>query len=332
MKMSDRGKARWALWAAASLLAAEAARGGRECLLVRGALGDARFGEEFAETEAAWREAAERAGDVRFRRVTAKDSLAGMLRALAPESTEELWLVLVGHGTYDGRSAKFNLEGEDVSAEELQTWLKSWTKPLVIIHGGAASAPFIPVLSGKDRILITATQSGSEVYAPRFGGELARVLRTPEGETEADLDQDGAVSVLEAAVVAANRVAAHYETANQLAAEHALLDDNGDGKGTRLDWFEGLKLKRKLEEGRRADGGWAGRTALVRSRADRGLAEEQRRRRDELERELGELKEKRGGLGEEEFFRKAEAILLELGRLGEAAGVGERGSAAEGGG
>ena len=39
------------------------------------------------------------------------------------KSSEPLWLVLIGHGTFDGRLAKFNLRGPDVTAGELNQWL-----------------------------------------------------------------------------------------------------------------------------------------------------------------------------------------------------------------
>lgn len=294
----------------------------RDCILVRGALGDASFEEGFAEMESAWSRASEAAGDIRLHRVTSKEELREALNGICSVESGELWIVLIGHGTHDGRAAKFNLEGEDASAEELASWLAPWTKPLIVINTASASGPFLPALSGKDRVVVTATQSGGEVYAPAFGLHLARVIAAPE----ADLDRDGAVSILEATVVAADRVAAQYETENRLATEHALLDDNGDGKGTRADWFEGLKLARQPKEAASADGQRARQISFVRSLADRGLTEEQRRHRDELERSLDELKSRRKEMGEGDFFRKAEEILLELGRVNLSRGMKQQGN------
>lgn len=304
------------VWTASSLQA------GRDLVLVRGAAGDREFETEFSATEAAWAAAAERAGDVRVQRVTAKLELKRILETAQPAAAEELWIVLIGHGTDDGRTAKFNLAGDDVSAAELAAWLKPWAKPLAVVHGGSSSAAFIPALSGRERVIVTATQSGREVFAPRFGLQLARVLAAPE----TDLDRDGAVSILEAAVVAAHRVAAGYQAENELAPEHALIDDNGDGKGTRADWFEGLRLAKPVQPGAQADGQFARRLAMVRASADRGLTEAQRRRRDELERALEELKQQRAAMAEAAFFRRAEEILLELGRLGGAGGAGKDGA------
>jgi len=283
----------------------------RHLLLVRGAVGNPAFEPMFDEIQSSWKQAAERAGDVIVRRAASKTELRQRLLAVPAETTEELWIILVGHGTDDGRTAKFNLVGEDVSASELATWLQDWNEPLVLVNNASASGPFIPALSRPGRVLVTATQSGHEVYVPRFGLEMARAL----GSRESDLDRDGAVSVLEATVFATDRVQASYERERKLVSEHALVDDNGDGKGTRADWFEGLKPTRKPKGDAEPDGRRARQLVLERSRADRQLTEEQRRRRDELERELDRLRERRSNLDEETFFRQAEEVLLQLGRI-----------------
>src|SRR5213076_1421481 len=133
----------------------------------------------------------------------------------------------LGHGTFDRRSAKFNLRGADLSADELAKWLAPVHRPLVVIDAASASGPFIKALSGPDRVIVTATRSGDEQNATRFGGFLADAVSDPL----ADLDKDGQTSLLEAFLVAAKRVDASYTEAGLLATEHALLDDNGDGLG-----------------------------------------------------------------------------------------------------
>ena len=59
----------------------------------------------------------------------------------AKEGQQPLWVVLIGHGTYDGRAAKFNLRGEDVSDAELAAWLEPCRRPLAVINCASASAP-----------------------------------------------------------------------------------------------------------------------------------------------------------------------------------------------
>ena len=85
------------------------------------------------------------------------------LANLTEPPTEAVWLVLIGHGTYDGKEAKFNLRGPDVSDAELAEWLKACKRPLAVIDCSSSSAPFLNRLSGRDRVVITATRTGSAV-------------------------------------------------------------------------------------------------------------------------------------------------------------------------
>ena len=57
-------------------------------------------------------------------------------RALASEPTNApapLWLVLIGHGTFDGKEARFNLRGPDLTATELALWLQPIRRPMAVI-------------------------------------------------------------------------------------------------------------------------------------------------------------------------------------------------------
>ena len=54
-----------------------------------------------------------------------------------------------------------------------------------------------------------------------------------DGEADADQNKDERISMLEAFEYARVRVEQTFETDGLIATEHALLDDNGDGRGTR---------------------------------------------------------------------------------------------------
>lgn len=283
----------------------------RQLWLVLGAPGEESFVSDFAAQAEAWRAAAERAGDVSVREIRDRAALETACHSAAVNSSPELWVVLVGHGTFDGRTAKFNFEGPDVSAAECADWLRGRTGPLMFVHTGECSGPFVPAMSGKERVVITATQSGSEVVTTRFGGFLAKAW----AEEAADLDRDGTVSLLEAFLVASGRTTEFYEQRRRLVTEHALLDDNGDGKGTRADWFDGLRVVRKSADGALADGRRARGIVLVPGEADRGLGGEQRARRARLEEEVEALRGRRQEMGDEAWYDALEAKLLELGAL-----------------
>jgi hypothetical protein len=128
--------------------------------------------------------------------------------ALANEAKEaytELWLVFLGHGTFDGKEAKFNLRGPDISASELLTWLQPFRRPLAVIDAASSSGPFLNKLSATNRVVITATRSGAEVNYARFGEFLSEAIAKPE----ADLDKDGQTSL--GSVPMARQVAEFYQ-------------------------------------------------------------------------------------------------------------------------
>ena len=136
--------------------------------------------------------------------------------------------MVIGHGTFDGKEAKFNLRGPDLSAADLAEWLKPFRRPVAVINCASASSPFINKLSATNRVIIAATRSGYEQNYARFGEYISSAVADPQ----ADLDKDGQTSLLEAFLMASRRVAEFYNTEGRLATEHALLDDNGDGLGT----------------------------------------------------------------------------------------------------
>ncbi len=126
--------------------------------------------------------------------VTDRERLRSILLEKKGASREPLWIVLIGHGTYDGREAKFNLRGPDVTDLELAEWLAPLKRPVAILDCASASGPFLNRLSGENRVVVTATKSGNELNFTRFGQYLAEAITNPR----ADLDKDGQVSLLEA--------------------------------------------------------------------------------------------------------------------------------------
>ena len=144
------------------------------------------------------------------------------------DANNVLFVFLIGHGSFDGKESKFNLVGPDLSASEYNALLSSLpARRVVVFNMASASGEFVKALAAKGRIVITATRSGQETNATRFTGFFIDALNA----TDADTDQDGHVSVLEAFVYANHLTADFYTRAGRLATEHALLEDNGDGVG-----------------------------------------------------------------------------------------------------
>ena len=223
----------------------------------------------------------------------------------------ELWIVMLGHGTFDGREAKFNLHGPDLSASTLSNLLAGFRRPVAIINAASCSAPFIKALARKDRVIVTATRSGSEENYTRFNRYISQAIADPE----ADLDKDGQTSLLEAFLMASRRVTEFYKSEGRLATEHALLDDNGDGFGVQADWFRGIHAVKKAANNAALDGTRAHQWHLVRSKEDQKLTPEQRQKRDALELEIGKLRDQKAKMNEDEYYKQLEVLLTKLGEI-----------------
>lgn len=290
-----------------------------DILIVVGAAGEDDYGKKFQQSADDWKKAAEKAG--------AKHAIIGLegksdadedfqllqknVAAAAQNKDGALWLALIGHGTFDGRQAKFNLRGRDVTPEEIGGWLKETKREIVLVAGGSASAAFIKALSGPGRTIVSATKSADEVFYARFGGHFSSAIG---GLPEADLDQDKQVSVLEAFLFASRKAREFYENDSRLATEHALIEDNGDGIGTRSEIFRGV-MADPPKEGPKPDGDRARQIALVLNDDEAKLPESLRKRRDEIENEVRVLNEKRSTIPEADYYRDLERLMLELARL-----------------
>lgn len=291
-----------------------------QVLLVVGAPGEPAYADIFAKSEKLWREAALKGGAQVETIGLAGDSdedrtqVEAFCKRLAETNASPAWIVLIGHGTDNGKDAKFNARGPDISAAEFGEWLKPAQRPLVFVNTTSASGRFLKALAGTNRVVITATRSGGEVNFARFGGYMAEAI----GALEADFDKDGQTSLLEAYLMAARKVADFYKDEGRLATEHALLDDNGDGNGTPPDWFQGVRTTKKAQGGASVDGRRAHQIHLVPNDADRRLSAEARARRDELELEIAKLRDEKEKLQEAEYYNKLEALALEIARIYEA--------------
>lgn len=287
-------------------------------IIAVGAAGETDFGTEFAKSAELWRKAGETAhaqpvliGLTPTNNVT---DLTWLRQTLLQEPTNapaELWLILIGHGTYDGKEARFNLRGPDLTATELAEWLKPFRRPTVVINCASASGPFIQPLSAPNRVIVTATRSGSEENYARFGPFIAAAIADPQ----ADLDKDDQTSLLEAFLQASRQVSEFYAAAGRLQTEHALLDDNGDRLGTPADFFRGVQAIKKPTGGNTVDGSWAQQRHLVRSREELALPAPLREQRDALEQALNTLRRSKQNFSEPEYYQRLEQLLLQLAQI-----------------
>jgi hypothetical protein len=267
-------------------------------LIVVGLAGDPEQSELFRKWASELAAASERLGVARAQivqvgdeRPATREGLHKGFADLAQRAAADdlVMVVLFGHGTFDGRAAKFNLSGPDLTASEFGPLLaKLPSKHVVFVNTASASGPFIEALAAPGRTIITATRSGSEQFATLFGGYFVDAL-TAEA---ADADKNRRISMLEAFEHARGQVARAYEREGLLATEHALIDDGGKVAAT-------LAL-----------GNAEGASGLPADPKLRALHEERR----DIERRLESLKLLKSGMPQPRYLAELEKLATELAR------------------
>lgn len=292
-----------------------AGAGERYALVVSGAAG----GEKYAEQQKKWREdltatlrntfvfaeanvvalTEEDGGTTRATAENVRRLLSDLRRRLTRDDL--LMVVLIGHGTFDGEAAKFNLVGPDLTAVEWKGLLDGIPGRVVVVNTTESSYPFLEELSQRGRVVITATDSVAQRFATVFPEHFVRGL----SDLSADFDKNGRVSIWEAFASASASVKQYYEQRGQLSTERPVLDDNGDKVG-------------REAEAPGPDGTLARSTYLDAEpgsiTADVALAGLQRRRAA-LEAQLEELKARKGSLATEDYEMQLERVLVELARV-----------------
>ena len=136
-------------------------------------------------------------------------------------------VILLGHGTFDGDQAKFNLVGPDLTAGDWAVMLGALPGRVVVVNTTESSAPFIEALAARGRVVITATDSGAQKYATVFPEYFAKAL----SDTSSDLDKNGRTSIWEVFASASGAVGRHFTERAQLTTERAVLSDTGEKTG-----------------------------------------------------------------------------------------------------
>lgn len=178
-----------------------------------------------------------------------RESIRTILADTSQKVTEQdtVFVYLIGHGSYLRRVATLNIPGPDIRAEDFaEIFDGTRTRRIILINSASASAGFINALSAPGWVICSATKSVSEVNATEFMESFLQSLE----DGSADQNRDERISILEVCQQAAALTETWYMSEGLLATEHALLDDNGDGLGTRLPILEiGEVFADREEEG-----------------------------------------------------------------------------------
>ena len=247
-------------------------------------------------------------------RIDGKSSKAELAQVIARVSSkgragDRVLLVLIGHGSHAGTESRFNLPGPDLTAVELGVMLEPLkAMQVAVVNTASASGDFLPVLSAKNRVVITATKSSYERNETLFPRYFVAAFATPG----ADTDKDERVSLLEAFVYAKREVARAYDTDTRLPTEHAMLDDDGDRRGS------------AEPDPRAGDGALARRFIVGATQASSSViastpgSDTLVAKKNGLETQLDSLRRRKDAMPAESYERELERLLVELARVSQA--------------
>jgi hypothetical protein len=144
---------------------------------------------------------------------------------------DTLWVFFLGHANDEDGRAFFHLPGPDLDNRrigELFAGIECREQVFWLTH--TCSGMCIKPLSKPGRIVIAATLPDAEINETEFPHALTTI--TSRAPRTLDADGDDHVSVAELFSAIVREVESMFQADNRTPTEHALLDDNGDGKGT----------------------------------------------------------------------------------------------------
>jgi hypothetical protein len=213
--------------------------------------------------------------------------LAGLKPQLAADDT--LLIVLIGHGTFDGTSAKFNLVGPDMDSREWKAALDGSPARLVFVNTTSSSFPFVAALAGKNRIVIAATDSAAQKYTTMFPQYFIEAL---DQTAKADSDKNGRLSVWEAFTYAGQAVKQAFDQKGTLVTERSVIDDGSNGVLAKTTFFDPAP-------------------AASANAAVAGLE----KRRIAIETEIEQLKGRKGEMPAGQYAEEFERLAIELAKI-----------------
>jgi len=293
------------------LLATSAFAQDTHLLVITGAPGDDEHAQKFHKWATAIVDAAKEKGglsdatitylgdrpELDTARIKERSTRANVDKAFADlaakaQPADEVIVVLIGHGSFDGKVGAFNLAGPDLTADDYARLLGALkSQRIVFVNTASASGAFLQPLAGPGRTIITSTKTGGEKNEPVFAQFFADAFKDPA----ADTDRNGRVSMAEAFEYAKSKAVATYTKAGTILTEHATLDDSREGKFAATLYLESEKAQ-------------ADKTAKIANPELRALLEQQQ----SLQKQIDDLKLKKDVVPAAEYDRQMEKLLTEL--------------------
>ena len=270
---------------------------------------DQRFSGWAKDIDKALKTAPDAKVDTLYGPAATRDAIRAAFSRIGKEAKPQdaLVVMLIGHGTYDGADYKINLPGPDLTAIELASLLDRVppTRQLVV-NMTSSSGGSIDALRKENRVIVTATKTGTEKNATVFARYWVEALNDPA----ADTDKNETVSALEAFRYADQKTARFYETQKRIATEHAMLEDTGKGEGVRAPSPEN------------GEGMLASAFPLLRLGANASAAANPQKlkllsQKEDLEQQIDRLKYQKAAMPSEEYKKQLGVLLLELAKTQE---------------
>ena len=230
-------------------------------------------------------------------RLAGRDAVRGNIMAALRKAAQELHggdhfvLVLIGHGSFDGTDYRFNIPGDDITGAEMLELLNHFPEGVtqLVVDATSTSGAIADKWASPRRVVITATRTGGERNATRFGGYWAEALT----DSAADRDKDGSVTAEEAFDYANGKVTESFKSDAAIATEHPRLVGTDAGR---------IVVAR------------LGAAALFAS--DKQLAA-LRVEQDGIEQRIDAVRAQKDSLSADDYYARLEPVLLDMARLGQ---------------
>ena len=270
-------------------------------LVITGVPGDEEHAQQFQKWATSFIDAAKKKDAVPDANITYladKQSTRGGVEkaftdiAARVKPTDAVFVLLLGHGSFNGTQAAFNLPGPDLTVDE---WAKLLgrlpAQRVAFVNTTSSSGAFLPAVAAPGRVVITATKTGGERNETQFPEYFVAAFN----DAAADRDRNGHVSVAEAFEYAKTKVVQAFQQKGLLLTEHAVMDDGGEGR---------LAAALFLGTGR-AEGALA---VDLSDPAMKQLAGE----KDAIDQQIAALKLKKNTLDEAQYDAQLEHLLTDL--------------------
>ena len=226
-------------WLVLAMSAGRAAAQQTHLLVITGVPGDDDHAKKFEKWATTFVDAAKKKESVPDANITflsdrkaTREGIDAAFTTLASRAkpSDTVIVLLIGHGSFDGRQAAFNIMGPDLTAPEWAKLLGRLTSHVAFVNTSSASGAFLQVVNAPGRVVITATKTGGEKLDTVFPEAFVDAF----ADDAADRDRNGHVSLLEAFEYAKTKVTQAYQQKGFLLTEHATIDDGGEGRASTM--------------------------------------------------------------------------------------------------